>query len=57
MKINNHKLPEHALGGQRQLTSFHFGQQGSGEKIYLQAGLHADELLMACWYYIILKDY
>ncbi|CQJ52398.1 succinylglutamate desuccinylase/aspartoacylase family protein [Yersinia intermedia] len=44
MKINNHKLPEHALGGQRQLTSFHFGQQGSGEKIYLQAGLHADEL-------------
>ncbi|CNH53882.1 succinylglutamate desuccinylase/aspartoacylase family protein [Yersinia pekkanenii] len=44
MKINNHKLPEHALGGQRQLTSFHFGQQGLGEKIYLQAGLHADEL-------------
>ncbi|AHM73983.1 succinylglutamate desuccinylase/aspartoacylase family protein [Yersinia hibernica] len=43
MKINNHKLPEHALGGQRQLTSFHFGQPGVGEKIYLQAGLHADE--------------
>ncbi|AJI88288.1 zinc carboxypeptidase family protein [Yersinia rochesterensis] len=44
MKINNHKLPEHALSGQRQLTSFHFGQSGVGEKIYLQAGLHADEL-------------
>ncbi|CFQ57727.1 succinylglutamate desuccinylase/aspartoacylase [Yersinia frederiksenii] len=44
MKINHHKLPEHALSGQRQLTSFHFGQLGVGEKIYLQAGLHADEL-------------
>ncbi|WP_145563200.1 succinylglutamate desuccinylase/aspartoacylase family protein [Yersinia aldovae] len=44
MKIHHHKLPEHALGGQRQLTSFHFGQPGLGEKIYLQAGLHADEL-------------
>ncbi|MFJ1215551.1 succinylglutamate desuccinylase/aspartoacylase family protein [Yersinia enterocolitica] len=44
MKINHHKLPEHALSGQRQLTSFHFGQPGVGEKIYLQAGLHADEL-------------
>ncbi|CNH85779.1 succinylglutamate desuccinylase/aspartoacylase [Yersinia thracica] len=44
MKINNHKLPEHALSGQRQLTSFHFGQPGVGEKIYIQAGLHADEL-------------
>ncbi|CFR12788.1 M14 family metallopeptidase [Yersinia frederiksenii] len=44
MKINHHKLPEHALGGQRQLTHFYFGQPGLGEKIYLQAGLHADEL-------------
>ncbi|MDW5499192.1 M14 family metallopeptidase [Pseudomonas lundensis] len=44
MKIHHHKLPEHALGGQRQFTSFHFGQPGKGEKIYLQAGLHADEL-------------
>ncbi|OWF77212.1 succinylglutamate desuccinylase [Yersinia rohdei] len=44
MKINHHKLPEHALSGQRQLTSFHFGQPGIGEKFYLQAGLHADEL-------------
>ncbi|MGO2370171.1 MAG: succinylglutamate desuccinylase/aspartoacylase family protein, partial [Serratia sp. (in: enterobacteria)] len=44
MKSKHHKLPEHALGGQRQITSFHFGQPGKGEKIYLQAGLHADEL-------------
>lgn len=44
MKINHYKLPEHALSGQRQLTSFHFGQPGVGEKIYLQAGLYADEL-------------
>ena len=44
MKSKHHKLPEHALGGQRQFTSFHFGQPGKGEKIYLQAGLHADEL-------------
>ncbi|NTX78751.1 succinylglutamate desuccinylase/aspartoacylase family protein [Serratia proteamaculans] len=44
MKSKQHKLPEHALGGQRQFTSFHFGQPGKGEKIYLQAGLHADEL-------------
>ncbi|AGP47012.1 succinylglutamate desuccinylase/aspartoacylase family protein [Serratia plymuthica] len=44
MKSKHHKLPEHALGGQRQFTRFHFGQPGQGEKIYLQAGLHADEL-------------
>ncbi|KAA8997377.1 succinylglutamate desuccinylase/aspartoacylase family protein [Affinibrenneria salicis] len=44
MKIKHHNLPEHAPGGQRQLTSFHFGRPGEGEKIYLQAGLHADEL-------------
>ncbi|KFK97935.1 MULTISPECIES: succinylglutamate desuccinylase/aspartoacylase family protein [unclassified Serratia (in: enterobacteria)] len=44
MKINHHNLPEHALGGQRRLTSFHFGQPGMGKKIYLQASLHADEL-------------
>jgi hypothetical protein len=44
MKINHHNLPEHALGGQRRLTSFHFGQPDVGKKIYLQASLHADEL-------------
>ena len=42
MKIKHYTLPEHALSGQRQLTHFHFGEPGRGEKIYLQAGLHAD---------------
>ena len=27
-----------------QLTSFHFGQAGRGKKVYIQAGLHADEV-------------
>jgi predicted deacylase len=27
-----------------QLTSFHFGEQGSGRKVYIQASLHADEV-------------
>ncbi|WP_174507902.1 succinylglutamate desuccinylase/aspartoacylase family protein [Klebsiella oxytoca] len=44
MKIKHYTLPEHALGGQRQLTHFHFGEPGVGEKVYLQAGLHADEI-------------
>lgn len=44
MKIKHYTLPEHALGGQRQLSHFHFGAPGSGEKVYLQAGLHADEI-------------
>lgn len=44
MKIKHYTLPQHALSGQRQLTHFHFGEPGSGEKVYLQAGLHADEI-------------
>ncbi|EOF4702645.1 succinylglutamate desuccinylase/aspartoacylase family protein [Klebsiella sp. RHBSTW-00465] len=44
MKIKHHTLPEHALSGQRQLSHFHFGEPGTGEKVYLQAGLHADEI-------------
>ncbi len=44
MKIKHYTLPEHALGGQRQLSHFHFGAPGTGEKVYLQAGLHADEI-------------
>jgi len=27
-----------------QLTSFHYGQPGSGKKVYIQASLHADEV-------------
>ena len=30
-------------GTQRELVSFHFGSPGSGQKIYLQSSLHADE--------------
>ncbi|VUS48045.1 succinylglutamate desuccinylase/aspartoacylase family protein [Klebsiella huaxiensis] len=44
MKIKHYTLPEHALSGQRQLSHFHFGEPGTGEKVYLQAGLHADEI-------------
>lgn len=33
-----------SLGSQKTLTSFHFGQPGSGLKIYIQASLHAEEL-------------
>ncbi len=44
MKIKHDTLPQHALGGQRQLSHFHFGAPGAGEKVYLQAGLHADEI-------------
>ena len=36
--------PLPALGTQRTLTSFHFGTAGTGEKAYIQASLHADEL-------------
>ncbi len=32
MKIKHYTLPEHALSGQRQLTHFHFGEPGRGEK-------------------------
>ena len=41
MQIKHDTLPEHHLGGQRQLSHFHFGAPGTGEKAYLQAGLHA----------------
>lgn len=44
MHIQHHSLLQHALGTERQLTSFHFGQAGSGGKTYIQASLHADEI-------------
>jgi predicted deacylase len=40
----NHPLLSPALGTQRTLTSFHFGRSGTGQKAYIQASLHADEL-------------
>jgi predicted deacylase len=44
MKRNPHPLGPSALGNDRHLISIHFGQPGAGEKAYLQASLHADEI-------------
>lgn len=44
MQTHFHPLLSPALGTQRTLTSLHFGAAGSGEKAYIQASLHADEL-------------
>jgi uncharacterized protein len=43
--MNKQSIPllSPAVGTQRELTSFHFGPQASGRKIYIQASLHADE--------------
>ncbi|MDP3847754.1 MAG: M14 family metallopeptidase [Pseudomonas sp.] len=38
-----HSLLAQSLGAQREVLSLHFGTRGQGPKIYLQAGLHADE--------------
>jgi predicted deacylase len=40
----DHPLLSNSLGSQKTLTSFHFGQPGSGLKVYIQASLHAEEL-------------
>ncbi|MBU4519993.1 MAG: succinylglutamate desuccinylase/aspartoacylase family protein, partial [Gammaproteobacteria bacterium] len=44
MQQINHPLLSPALGTQRHLSSWHFGQPGLGPKVYVQASLHADEL-------------
>ena len=44
MKRIDHILPFQSPGNQRSLTSWHFGQAGARPRVYLQAGLHADEL-------------
>ncbi len=38
-----HPLLAQSLGAQREIVSLHFGQPDRGKKVYLQAGLHADE--------------
>jgi predicted deacylase len=38
-----HPLLAQSLGAQREIVSMHFGQPGQGKKVYIQAGLHADE--------------
>jgi len=44
MQRIDHPLLSPSLGSQKTLTSFHFGQPGTGQKIYIQASLHAEEL-------------
>lgn len=44
MQIKHHPLLSPSIGTQREIVSFHYGQAGVGEKVYLQASLHADEL-------------
>ncbi|WP_137937423.1 succinylglutamate desuccinylase/aspartoacylase family protein [Chitinivorax sp. B] len=44
MNIQHHLLISPSIGTQRSLRSLHYGASGMGEKIYLQASLHADEL-------------
>jgi hypothetical protein len=44
MQRIDHPLLSPSLGSHKTLTSFHFGQPGSGCKIYIQASLHAEEL-------------
>jgi uncharacterized protein len=44
MQIKKHALAETALGTNRELISFHYGTTDAGQKIYIQASLHADEL-------------
>jgi predicted deacylase len=43
MNRQSHPLLSPAIGTHRELVSFHFGTPGSGQKIYIQASLHADE--------------
>ena len=44
MHAKQHLLLSPATGTQRSLQSLHFGTPGVGQKIYIQASLHADEL-------------
>ena len=44
MKRVLHPIGPNAIGTDRHLTSLHYGATGSGEKAYLQASLHADEI-------------
>jgi predicted deacylase len=44
MQTRHHPLSGSPLGTQREIVSFHYGPQGTGRKVYVQASLHADEL-------------
>ena len=42
-QIMTHNLPSATPGTSRLIKAHHFGQVGARPKVYLQAGLHADE--------------
>jgi hypothetical protein len=44
MQRIDHPLLSPSLGSSKTLTSFHFGKPGGGQKIYIEASLHAEEL-------------
>lgn len=44
MQRTDHLLPSQSPGSQRTLSSWHFGTAGAHPRVYIQAGLHADEL-------------
>lgn len=44
MHIQKHTLPGVMPATRHVLNSYHFGTEGGGPHVYLQAGLHADEL-------------
>lgn len=52
MQRIDHPLSGSSLGSSRSVTSFHFGKAGIGEKVYIQASLHADELpgMLTAWH-------
>ena len=44
MQSKKHPLLSTYVGTEREIVSFHYGDEHSGQKIYIQASLHADEL-------------
>ncbi|WP_338847500.1 succinylglutamate desuccinylase/aspartoacylase family protein [Massilia sp. W12] len=44
MRIERHSLPADSLQAEHHVLSLHFGPAGAARKVYIQAGLHADEL-------------
>lgn len=44
MKVLVRRLAGDSAGSERRLTAFSYGSEGTGPKVYLQAGLHADEM-------------
>lgn len=44
MRTQPHLLPVMSSGTSRELISIHYGEPGSGKKVYIQSSLHADEI-------------